>query len=138
MLFLKSAIRTMFFHIKHIAHSVLLEYFLPLYFRVFAFSIQLTQLSHHYQVRAETKKFSKCVSNSHISISFLFIWNRNDKYVHPCTLPQFPRKPYPIPHQNEQSVFRPKRPKTPTRPLYKGVPPLILTPFMIVRDQDKV
>ena len=41
----------------------------------------------HYQVRAETKKFSKCISNSHISISFLFIWNWNDKYVHSCTLP---------------------------------------------------
>ena len=41
----------------------------------------------HYQVRAETKKFSKCISNSHISISFLFIWNWNDKYVHLCTLP---------------------------------------------------
>ena len=42
---------------------------------------------HHYQVRAETKKFSKCISNSHISISFLFIWNWNDKYIHSCTLP---------------------------------------------------
>ena len=44
------------------------------------------KLCHHYQVRAETKKFSKCISNSHISISFLFIWNWNDKYVHSCTL----------------------------------------------------
>ena len=33
------------------------------------------KLCHHYQVRVETKKFSKCISNSHISISFLFIWN---------------------------------------------------------------
>ena len=33
------------------------------------------KLCHHYQVRAETKKFSKGISNSHISISFLFIWN---------------------------------------------------------------
>ena len=41
----------------------------------------------HYQVRAETKKFSKCISNSRISISFLLIWNWNDKYVHLCTLP---------------------------------------------------
>ena len=45
------------------------------------------KLCHHNQVRAETKKFSKCISNSHISISFLFIWNWNDKYVHSCTLP---------------------------------------------------
>ena len=33
------------------------------------------KLCHHYQVRAETKKFFKGISNSHISISFLFIWN---------------------------------------------------------------
>ena len=30
------------------------------------------KLCHHYQVRAETKKFSKCISNSHISISFSY------------------------------------------------------------------
>ena len=42
---------------------------------------------YHYEVRAETKKISKCISNSHISISFLFIWNWNDKYVHSCMLP---------------------------------------------------
>ena len=55
---------------------------------------------HHYQVRAETKKFSKCISNSHISISFLFIWNWNDKYIHSCKLLWFRQKPYPIPDQN--------------------------------------
>ena len=75
------------------------------------------KLCHHYQVKVDTKKFSKCISNSHISISFLFIWNWNDKYVHSCTLPLFPRKPYPIPHQNGQGVFRRKRPKPPTLPL---------------------
>ena len=32
---------------------------------------------------------------SHISLSFFFIWNRNDRYVR--TLPLFPRKPYSIP-----------------------------------------
>ena len=31
------------------------------------------KLCHHYQVRAETKTFSKCISNTHISILFLFI-----------------------------------------------------------------
>ena len=45
------------------------------------------KLCHHYQVKVETKKFSNCISNSHISISFLFIWNWNVKYVHSCTLP---------------------------------------------------
>ena len=55
------------------------------------------------QIRAQTKNFFKCISNSPISISFLFMWNWNDKYVH--RLPWFPRKPYPIPDQNGQSVY---------------------------------
>ena len=46
----------------------------------------------------------ECISNSRISISFLFIWNCNDKYIH--TLPQFPPKPYPIPDQSGQSVYK--------------------------------
>ena len=70
---------------------------------VFTFLIQRTQLNylgawnrlslirqklcHHYQVKAKTKKISRCISNSHISISSLFIWNWNAKYVHSCTLP---------------------------------------------------
>ena len=33
-------------------------------------------------IRAQTKNFFKCISNWHISISFLFIWNWNDNYVH--------------------------------------------------------
>ena len=33
------------------------------------------KLCHYYQIRAQTKKFVKCISNSRISISFLFIWN---------------------------------------------------------------
>ena len=44
------------------------------------------KLCHYYQVGASTKKFSKCISNSHTSISFLFIWNWNDKYIHSCKL----------------------------------------------------
>ena len=36
-------------------------------------------------IRAQTKKSFKSISNSHISLSFLLIWNWNDKYVH--TLP---------------------------------------------------
>ena len=34
------------------------------------------------QIRAQTKKLFKSISNSHISLSFLLIWNWNDKYVH--------------------------------------------------------
>ena len=36
-------------------------------------------------------------------LSFLLIWNSNDKDV--CTLPQFPQKPYPIPVQNGQRLY---------------------------------
>ena len=36
--------------------------------------------------------------------SFLLIWNWNHKYVH--TLPQFPRKSYPTPDQNEHTRKR--------------------------------
>ena len=34
------------------------------------------------QIRGQPKNFFKCISNSLISSSFLFIWNWNDKYVH--------------------------------------------------------
>ena len=40
------------------------------------------KLCHYYQIRAQTKKFVKCISNSRISISFLFIWNWKDKFVY--------------------------------------------------------
>ena len=40
------------------------------------------KLCHHYQIRAQTKTFVKCISNSRISISFLFIWNWKDKFVY--------------------------------------------------------
>ena len=66
--------------------------------------------------------------NSHTSISFLIIWNWNDKYVH--TFRQFPRKQYLIPDQSFGPFFRPKRRKNPTLwdgthryGLHKGVPP---------------
>ena len=82
------------------------------------------------QIRAQTQKLFKPIWNSHISLSFLLIWNCNDKNVH--TLPQFPRKPNPIPDQNGQSVCR-FQTKTAQKPypmgrtypygLYKGVPP---------------
>ena len=46
----------------------------------------------------QKKTSKKCILISHISLSFLLIWNGNDKYVH--TLPWLPRKPYPISDQN--------------------------------------
>ena len=71
----------------------------------------------------QQKRFLKPISNSHISLSFLFIWKGNDKYVHACVHSlQFPWKPYPNPDQNGKSLnpfsdrsrligfcFRPKR-----------------------------
>ena len=42
--------------------------------------------------------------NSFISLSFLFIWTWNDKYVH--TLRLFPPKQYQIPDQNGQQYTR--------------------------------
>ena len=54
------------------------------------------------RLQRRQKQFLTFVSNSHISFSFLLIWNWNDKYVH--TLPLFPWKPYPIPDQNGWSA----------------------------------
>ena len=54
--------------------------------------------------RMPTKRFLKFHSNSHITLSFLFIWNWNGKYLH--TLPLFHRKPFPF--------SRPKRRKNHT------------------------
>ena len=59
--------------------------------------------------RMPTKRFLKIHSNSHITLSFLFIWNWNGKYLH--TLPLFHRKPFPF--------SRPKRRKNHT--LWDGV-----------------
>ena len=62
-------------------------------------------------------------------LSFLVIWNWNNKYVHP--LPQFPRKSYPTPDQNghirkrkafkkntwSENVFNSTEKRTPARRL---------------------
>ena len=41
------------------------------------------KLCYHYcSIRAQTKKLFKSISNSQISLSFLFIWNWNDTPVH--------------------------------------------------------
>ena len=57
------------------------------------------------RLERQQKDFLKSTSNSHITLSFLFIWNwndqeRNDIYVH-----VFPRKPYPNSDQNRQSLY---------------------------------
>ena len=74
------------------------------------------------RLERKQKKHFKSISNSHISLSFLLVWNWNDKYVH--TLPLFSRKP------KADSRPKPKQCKNPTRwggtylyRSYKGVPP---------------
>ena len=54
-----------------------------------------------FRLELKQKDFLKTVSKSLISLSFWFIWNWSDNYVH--TPPKFPRIPYPIPHQNGQN-----------------------------------
>ena len=55
------------------------------------------------RLEQQQKRFLKFHSNSHISLSFLLIWNGNDKYIH--ILSKFPRK-HPIPDQNGQSLYQ--------------------------------
>ena len=43
----------------------------------------------------QQKDFLKSISNSRITLSFLFIWNWNDEYT--IVVPSY--KPYPIPDQ---------------------------------------
>ena len=43
------------------------------------------KLRYHYLDQSANKKFFQAISNSHISLSFLLIWNWKDKYFH--TLP---------------------------------------------------
>ena len=81
------------------------------------------------RLEGKQKKFLKFVSNAHISLSFLLIWNWNDVRSSPAvpskTIPDSrPKWAKRIP------VFRPKRPKNPTPwggtylySLYKEVPP---------------
>ena len=83
------------------------------------------------RLERKQKKFFKPISNSHISLSFLLIWNWNDKYVH--ILPYFPRKIILDSRPKWEKcipVFRPKQRKNPTLwggtylySLYKEVPP---------------
>ena len=62
------------------------------------------KLFHHFiDWNANKIDFLKSISNSHISLSFLLIWNWNDKYFY--SLSWFPRKPYPIPGQNGQGLY---------------------------------
>ena len=42
--------------------------------------------------RAQTKNLFKCISNLYISISFLFIWNWNDNYVHTGSRSSFEKR----------------------------------------------
>ena len=52
------------------------------------------------RLERQEKDFLKSTSKSQITLSFLFIWNLNDIYVH-----AFPRKPYPNSDQNRQNLY---------------------------------
>ena len=68
------------------------------------YSVNLLQILHlyiHPWFGVDSKK--KDFLNSRISLSFLHIWNWNNKDAD--TLPLFPRKPYPIPDQNGHSLY---------------------------------
>ena len=53
-----------------------------------SFSVQISKIHSRFQTWplgldwSANKKFFKTISNSHIFLSFLLIWNWNDKYVH--------------------------------------------------------
>ena len=63
--------------------------------------------TQHYMFTRKQKlcrqSFLKSISNSHFTLSFLFSWNWNDDHID--TQPYLLHKPYPIPHQNEQSLY---------------------------------
>ena len=74
-----------------------------------------------------TPVFRPGISNSHISISFLFIWNVNNKYVHTCTLPWFPRTkkgPKTLPFGAAHTYIA-----------YIRESPPVLIPFMIIETE---
>ena len=63
------------------------------------------------QIRAQTKKLFKSISNSHISLSFLLIWNWNDKYVHTLRSSLENNTRFQTKCAKGIPVFRPKRSK---------------------------
>ena len=66
--------------------SIIIKIWLHIYPRVLHISFQTWPLSRNYVmitwIRVQTKQFFKFISNAHISLSFLLIWNWNDKYIH--------------------------------------------------------
>ena len=54
-------------------------------------------------LEGQQKSFLKVNYNLQITLSFLFICNWNNKYIH--KLPWFPQKPDPIPDQDGQSLY---------------------------------
>ena len=61
-------------------------------------SFQTWPLTNYLDKSSDKNDFLKSISNSYISLSFLLIWNWNDKLDHSVLL--FPRKACPIPDQS--------------------------------------
>ena len=81
--------------------------------------------------RAQTKNLFKCISNLYISISFLFIWNWNDNYVHTGSRSSFEKRTrfhtpgqslYPFSDPTAQKPYPLGRRGTYQRGLHTGVP----------------
>ena len=99
------------------------------------------KLYHHYQIRAQTKKFFKCISN--ISY-FYFVLIRLElkRYIrlYRCTSCSY------LETHTRFQCFQIKKTQKPYTSgctylygLYKEVPTTrVLTPFMIVKDRDRV
>ena len=57
------------------------------------------------RLEQQQKDLLKSISNSHITLSFLFILGFKWQIEYVPTLPKLPRKPYPIPDHNGQSLY---------------------------------
>ena len=55
------------------------------------------------RVKPQQRDLLKSISNLHITLSFWFIWNWNDKHID--KQPSFLCKPYSIPDQNGQNLY---------------------------------
>ena len=71
------------------------------------------------KIREQTKKFFKCILNSHSFILYLLLWNWNGKYKYVHTQPIVPSKTIPSSRPKWAKfipAFGPKRPKNQTIP----------------------
>ena len=93
------------------------------------------KLCHHYQIRAQTKTNS--LNAFRIRIFLFCSYSFGTETINTSI-----RSRSSLENHTRQSIFRPKGAKNPTLwdgtyLLYKGVPPRVLTPFMIEKNRCK-